>query len=172
MRNEFPRHVEGARLIEASPEVIWAVLSDFHRVDRWAPLVTRVRPLGTVPSGPGMGRRCQLRRLGRVDEVVNVWEPLERIGYRVTPLGPVDTSQSLWELESNGAGGTHVRLRLSYGMRFGIVGRLLDAFAVRRILARSLEGALALLRRHVLESGDRASAVSSVTLGASAQMPR
>lgn len=150
MTDALPHVVEGARTVEGPPEAVWAVLSDFHGVDRWAPLVVRVSALGDVESGPGMARRCRLRWLGEVDEVVNVWEPAHRIGYRVTALGPVQASQSLWELEPDGQGGTRVRLRLSYRMRFGVAGRLLDALVVRRILARNLSGALALLRRAVL----------------------
>lgn len=153
MSHETPHVVEGTRLIEAPPRAVWSVLSDFHGVDRWAPRVSRVEALGAVASGPGMARRCELRGLGSVDEVVNVWEPDERIGYRVTALGPVAASESLWELEPVDDGGaTRVRLRLRYRMRFGPAGRLLDALVARRVLARNLRGALALLRRHVLAS--------------------
>lgn len=150
MTDDLPHTVSRARRVEAPPDAVWALLSDFHGVDRWAPLVVRVSELGDVAAGPGMARRCELRWLGRVDEVVNVWEPGARIGYRVTALGPVQASQSLWVLEPDDQGGTCVRLRLAYRMRFGILGRLLDALVVRRILARNLRGALALLRRHLL----------------------
>ena len=142
------RHrIEGERLVEAEPAAVWSVLSDFHRVDRWAPRVKRVVPLGPAASGLGMARRCDIRGLGHVDEVVNVWEDGRRLGYRVTPVGPIGASQSLWELQPDGTDGTRVRLQLDYDVRFGAFGELLHVAVLRRLLERALPDALALLRR-------------------------
>ncbi len=145
------RHrVAGERRIEVPPAAVWEVLSDFHRVGAWAPRVTRVVPIGPTRRGIGTARRCRIRGLGRVDEVVNVWEEGRRLGYHVTPLGPIGASQSLWEVESDDSGCARVALRLDYDMRFGPLGALAHVLAVRRLLERNLPGALALLRRHVL----------------------
>ncbi len=145
----LPHRLVGERVIEAPTEAVWNVLSDFHGVDRWAPRVTRVIALGEVKRGLGAARHCDLRGLGGIDEVVNVWEEGRRLGYEVTALGPIRRSQSLWELAPV-AGHTRVRLQLGYEMRFGTLGRWLEPVAVRPLLGRNLPGALALLRRHVL----------------------
>ncbi len=141
--------VEGERVMGAPPDAVWAVLSDFHAVDRWAPRVKRVIPSGECTRGIGMGRHCDIRGLGGVDEVVNVWEENRRLGYRVTPVGPIGTSQSLWEIEAVGTGSAKVKLRLDYDMRLGPLGTLLHALLVRRLLEKNLPGALALLKRRV-----------------------
>lgn len=148
----FEHTIEGERIIAAAPEAVWAVLSDFHHVDRWAPRVSRVVPVGESVGGLGMARRCDVRGLGRVDEVVNVWEAGRRLGYSVAPVGPIGPAQSLWALDPTADGVTRVILRLSYDMRFGALGKLLHGLLVGRLLSRGLSGALALLRRHV-ESG-------------------
>lgn len=141
--------VEGETEIDAAADAVWEVLSDFHAVDTWAARVTRVRPLGEVPRGLGMARHCDIRRLGGVDEVVNVWEEGRRLGYSVTPVGPIGASQSLWEIEPLDPRSARVKLRLDYQMRFGPIGALLHALLVRRLLVRNLPGALALLKRRV-----------------------
>lgn len=136
-------------MIGASPEAVWAVLSNFHSVDGWAPRVRRVIAIGDATHGLGMARHCDVRGLGGVDEVVNVWEEGRRLGYSVTPVGPIGASQSLWKLDPAPEGSTLVTLRLSYDMRFGPLGALLHGLLVRRLLARNLRGALALLKRRV-----------------------
>jgi hypothetical protein len=96
-----------------------------------------------------MARHCDIRGLGGVDEVVNCWEEGRRLGYSVTPVGPIGASQSLWKIEPADSHSTRVKLRLDYEMRFGPLGALLHALLVRRLLVRNLPGALALLKRRV-----------------------
>lgn len=145
----FRHHVHGETRIEAPANAVWAVLSDFHGVADWAPLVTRVLDTGPTPNGVGAARSCTLRGLGCVDEVVVLWEEGERLGYRVTPLGPIGVSTSLWTLAPVDASATLVTLRLDYDLRFAWFGRLLHTLVARRLLERSLPGALALLKRRV-----------------------
>ncbi len=141
--------IQGETLIAASASAAWDVLSDFHGVDTWARPVTRVVALGPAARGVGAARRCDIRGLGAVDEVVTVWEEGRRLGYRVSPVGPIGRSESLWEIEPVGPLSTRVRLRLDYDMRFGPLGALLHALLVRRLLGRNLPGALAAPKRRV-----------------------
>ena len=136
-------------MIEAAPLAVWEILSDFHAVDTWVPRVARVVPIGETKRGLGTARHCDVRGLGGLDEVVNVWEESRRLGYRVTPVGPIGRSQSLWEIEPVGPKSARVKLRLDYDMRLGPLGALLHAVLVRRLLERNLPGALALLKRRV-----------------------
>lgn len=141
--------VQGETTIAAPASSVWEVLSDFYAVDRWAPLVWNVSVIGEAKPGLGAARHCDIRYLGGIDEVVTVWDEGRRLGYRVTPVGPIGTSESLWEIESIGEKTARVALRLDYAMRFGAVGGLLNALLVRRVLARNVPGALGLLRRRV-----------------------
>ncbi len=142
-------HVQGETVIDADPAAVWEVLSNFHGVDSWAPIITRVDDIGPTPRGVGAARRCQFRRLGVVDEVVVVWEEGRRLHYRVSPLGPIGDSQSCWEIHPVGERSARVVLRFDYAMRFGPLGVLLDTVAIRRLLTRNLPGALAALKRRV-----------------------
>ncbi len=150
MTADSRRHcIHGETVIDADPAAVWEVLSDFHRVDSWAPVITRVVDIGPTSRGVGAARRCQLRRLGVVDEVVVVWEEGRRLHYRVSPLGPIGDSQSSWEIDRVGERSARVELRFEYDMRFGPLGLLLETVAVRRLLTRNLPGALAALKRCV-----------------------
>jgi hypothetical protein len=159
-------YVQGETVIGAAPGAVWEVLSDFHGVDTWAPIITRVVDIGPTARGVGAARHCDFRRLGGVDEVVAVWEEGRRLSYRVSPLGPIGASQSSWEIEPVGERSARVKLRFDYDMRFGPVGVLLDALAVHRLLARNLPGALAALKRRV-ETGRmvRPSAPGDISCG-------
>ncbi len=141
--------VQGEILIAAPAPAVWEVLSDFHGVDAWAPIITRVVDIGPTSSGVGAARHCQLRWLGGVDEVVVVWEEGRRLSYRVSPLGPIGASRRSWEIDPVCERSARVKLRFDYHLRFGPLGALLHALIVRRLLARNLPGALAALRRRV-----------------------
>ena len=140
--------VSGSTFIAAPPERVWATLADFHRLDRWAPTVRKVEPVGPLRSGVGTARRMGVERLGHLLEVVTVWDEGERLGYRVSPLGPIQTSESLWRLESEDAG-CRVHLSLEYELRFGGLGRLLHRVIARKLIERRLPRILSLLQRHV-----------------------
>lgn len=143
------QYVQGETVIDAAPVAVWEVLSDFHGVDTWAPIITRVVDIGPTARGVGTARHCHLRRLGGIDEVVAVWEEGRRLSYRVSPLGPIGGSQSSWEIEPLAEQSTRVKLRLDYDLRFGPLGALLHALVVRRLLVRNLPSALAALKRRV-----------------------
>lgn len=144
--------LEAERIIEATAEDVWKVLADFQAVGEWAARIDHVEPLGEIAQGLGAGRRCTVRGLGVVDEVVDLYDPPRAFGYRVGGSGPLAGAQSRWMLAATGEGATRVRLQLSYTPRFGLLGRVLNALVYRHVLARNLPGALALLRRHVLNA--------------------
>lgn len=138
--------------IAASPAAVWAVLSDFRGLEKWAPRV-RVSPLGDKDRGIGAGRRVEVPGLGTVDEVVIQWEPEQRLSYSVTPVSVFGPGIARWRIESAGPRKTRVTERFEYDMRFGFVGALLRALVVKRKLAEAQPRMLKQFKKGVESSG-------------------
>ncbi len=148
-----PRYCSESQIeIAATPAAVWAVLSDFHGLEKWAPRV-RVTKLGDTRRGVGVGRRAVIPGLGTVDEVVIEWEPEKRLSYSVTPVSVFGPGTARWRLEAAGPHKTRVFERFEYDMRFGIVGALLHALVVRRKLAEAQPNMLKQFKKGVELSG-------------------
>ena len=90
------------RLIPASRDAVWAVLSDFGAISSWAPNVDHSCLMAEKTEGIGMVRRIQTGRT-TVVETVEVYEPGRALGYRLTGLPPVIRSvTNTWTLASTG----------------------------------------------------------------------
>lgn len=94
--------VSKTRLIPASLDAVWAVLSDFGAISAWAPNVDHSCLMAEQAEGVGMARRIQTGRT-TVVETVEVYEPGRALGYRLTGLPPVIRSvTNTWTLASTG----------------------------------------------------------------------
>ncbi len=151
--NATPRYFSESKIeIAAPPAAVWAVLSDFHGLTKWARGV-KVQPLGSTQTGLGTGRRATIPGLGTVDEVVIQWEPEQRLSYSVTPVSVFGPGIARWRLEPAGPGKTRVTERFEYDMRFGIFGALLRALVVKRKLAEAQPNMLQQFKKGVESYG-------------------
>ncbi len=139
--------VELAIRIAASPEAVWQVLANHERMPEWMPAreVVRRRPGSTDPNGVGAVRTLRLGALV-VEERITAYKPPERLEYVVIEGAPLRQHRGEVVL-SPAADGTRVGWSVSFRPLIPGTGWLLRS-AVRRLLARSLEG----LKRRV-ESG-------------------
>jgi uncharacterized protein YndB with AHSA1/START domain len=97
-RIEFMARIRTELLIDAPPDRVWTLVTDWPAQSRWIPLttVTMVRPAAGDPAGMGLGARFTGRsRLGpvRFDDPMEVadWQPpagAEPGRCRVRKLGP------------------------------------------------------------------------------------
>lgn len=79
------REVRVESTIAASPEAVWALVSDVERIQLWWPRAIS----GVVTGGEEIGREQVVvydwgRRKGTVQQRVTAWEPPHRYGWRVT----------------------------------------------------------------------------------------
>jgi len=94
--------VSKTRLIPASSDAVWAVLSDFGAISSWAANVDHSCLMAEKGEGVGMVRRIQTGR-STVVETVEVWEPGRALGYQLTGLPSVIRSvTNTWTLASTG----------------------------------------------------------------------
>ena len=96
--------------------------------------------------GMDVGTFTRSIRIGRpIDEVWSVLADIGSILETNLPFSRADICFTLLEVDD----GTEVAVPSDYSLRFGPVGRIMDAVMVRRTCARGMEGLLAGLQRHM-----------------------
>ena len=140
--------------INVSAERVWALLSDFHGLQTWAERVTDLYAIGQLSNGLGAARRCHVRGLGAIDEIVTVWGEGQQLGYRVSPVGPLGVAHSLWRIEAIGQDACKVTLTLRYDLKFGSIGKLLHFLVLKRLLQANIDRVMTILKTHLESSTD------------------
>jgi carbon monoxide dehydrogenase subunit G len=135
--------------IKAPAHKVWTALADIEAVQHYNPSVSNARCVSPVKEGVGATRHCDLKPKGWVKERVTAWEP-ERVH-------AMEVAESEWpivfmkwrtELKPD-ASGTLVTQDLEYRMKFGLLGKLMDALMMRRKLDQGINDVFAGLKRYV-----------------------
>jgi ligand-binding SRPBCC domain-containing protein len=144
--------IETTIRIQASPERVWSVLAKLDSLDRYDPGVTRSEVISSTREGPGAERKCELAPGGWFKERVAEWQPATSLSFELFECTlPVRRLQHRYELVADGDA-TILHQRMEYALKFGPIGRLLDAIAVRRKWKAGIDGFFAGLKEFV-ESG-------------------
>lgn len=148
--------LENSIRIDARPEKVWSVLATLDALDRYDPGVTKSEIVTDTREGPGSARRCELKPGGWFKEKVADWNPNESLSFELFECAlPVLRLKHSYTLTPDGSG-TVVRQRMEYELKFGPVGKLLDALMVRRKWDAGIKGFFAGLK-HYVETGRRPS---------------
>lgn len=135
-------------LIEAPPRRVWDELADIGGIHRWNPGVERSYATSDT-TGLGASRRCDLVGGHRLDETVVAWEPERRLTMRITDTDlPFERGDIHFRLQPE-AEATRVFLRPDYALKYGPLGRLLDAVYAAPRYRRGMRALLAGLKRRV-----------------------
>ncbi len=143
--------------INAPKEHVWAILADLGAVQRFHPGVKKSYYSTTQKEGVGASRVCELLPMGEVVETASAWQEGEYMkidiveGKKMPPFKQANGSYRL--REENGQ--TVVKLALNYGLKFGPIGRLMDAVMVRSQFKKVVPNMLAGLK-HYAETGEEA----------------
>lgn len=135
--------------IRAEEDSVWGVLNDFGGVASWAPYLRESSLVGELERGVGSYRVLRHFWGFRLEEAVVEWR--DHVGYtfdvRVVPY-PIGQVKETWAVET---GNPHVTVTSSvtYGMRLGWIGRLLDWVLVRHLIRREMRAGLRGLRDYV-----------------------
>jgi hypothetical protein len=138
-------------IINASTDEVWDVLKKFGSVSDWAPAVSKSYYVGSQQAGVGTKRHCEIDGFGGLDEVVTDWQEGVGFAYSVTPLGPLDKSNSSWWLTRIGDSSSKLEVTFSYDLRFGLLGKILHKLVMRRKLEKSLPDTLAAVKSHLAD---------------------
>jgi ligand-binding SRPBCC domain-containing protein len=146
--------LENSIRIDAPPGKVWSVLGSLEALDRYDPGVTKSEIVTTSREGPGSARRCDLAPGGWFKEKVADWKPNESLSFELFECTlPVRRLKHTYTLTPDGSG-TTVRQRMEYELKFGPIGKLMDAMMVRRKWDAGIKGFFAGLK-HYVATGQR-----------------
>jgi ligand-binding SRPBCC domain-containing protein len=120
--------------IDATPERVWEVLSDFGGISQAAPHLTGSRLTGTEAGGVGASRHCDLSMPGvSTEEIITRWEVNQGYGVDIEMKGmPVRDGHAEFEISTED-GQTVLTGVMSYAMPFGPLGAAIDKVAGRKM---------------------------------------
>ena len=148
--------LENSVRIDAPPEKVWSVLASLDALDRYDPVVAKSEIISLEREGPGATRRCDVKPSGYFKEKVADWKPNESLSFELFECTlPVRRLKHSYTLTPDGSG-TLVRQRMEYELKFGPIGRLMDAMMVRKKWDAGIKGFFAGLK-HYVETGRRPS---------------
>jgi len=150
--------------IEAALDAVWhAVAGDLTLVQHYNQMVSSARLVGSQRGDVGAVRRCELKPNGFVEERVWEWTPNKAIGLEVAASEwPIVFMKWKTELEAVGEA-TLVRQEMSYKLKFGPLGTLMDALVMRRKLDGGIRDLFASLKRYVETSKEPAGIATPFT---------
>ena len=141
--------LENSIRIEASPGDVWSVLAALELLDRYDPGVKKSVLVSDAKEGPGAARRCDLVPGGWFKETVAEWKPHEALSFELVECTlPVRRLKHSYTLSAEG-GSTFVHQKMEYELKFGPLGKLMDALMVRRKWNAGIEGFLSGLKGYV-----------------------
>jgi uncharacterized protein YndB with AHSA1/START domain len=133
------------RQIQAPPEVVWEVLNDFGEIQRWSPGVKYSVLTSEGPVGLGSTRHCDFTPMGRAEERIETYEPLQRMTVRLYDMAwmPLVDATADFRLAASD-GGTD--LTFHYSFTPNLLGRLMGRVFGSQ-MHKGLEGIVDGLRR-------------------------
>ncbi len=134
--------------IAAPMERIWAALANLEELEKYDPTVRRSTATTPSKSGLGSARRVEMRD-GKnwFEEKCTVLQPHEALAYELTACSfPVHGLQHTYRFEKTGDGKITVRQVMQYRMKFGFLGKILDALLVRKQSDRGIKAFMAGLK--------------------------
>jgi len=123
--------------INAPADEVWGAIADFGGVYKWAPNVTSSYSTTEANGGVGAGRHCEVPGFGGIDEEIVEWKEGHSYKYQVENIGPIGKLVNEWSVTSHGNKSV-VTTNVSYRMRFGIMGALMDKLMVRRSIRKAM----------------------------------
>ena len=119
--------------IHARKELVWGALQNIGAIERFHPLVKKSKSLTEKKGGLGAVRSCELLPMGVMQEQVVDWQEgrsfeMEVIGGKMLP--PHTFMKGVIALQEQGLS-TDVKFTLTYQLKFGILGSLMDALMIR-----------------------------------------
>ncbi|HET7152439.1 MAG TPA: SRPBCC family protein [Candidatus Kapabacteria bacterium] len=120
-------------LISAPVEKIWSTLSNVEELDKYDPTVAKSMTLSQNKSGVGAMRKVTMQD-GKnwFEERCTACEPNKALTYELTACSfPVSELKHSYRFEQIG-GQVKVTQVMEYQVKFGVLGKIMDALMVRR----------------------------------------
>ena len=131
--------VKGITTLNATVEIgapqshVWAVLEQPGAIERFHPLIKKSYMISETQKGEGAKRYCELLPMGAMEELITHWEEGQRFTTEVVGgkmLPPFRFMHGTIEIHAS-EGGTLANFSLSYQLKYGFWGRLMDLLLIR-----------------------------------------
>ncbi len=143
-------------LIDASPQKVWAALADFGNIYLFNPNVPQSYLTSEQTAGVGTTRHCDFNMMGAsVEERIVEWQENKSMKvdiYAWKNLPGIKKMTAALKLdEVNGR--TRLQGTMEYTLKYGPLGKIMDASMMKPRNTKAWEGLLAGIKRH-LETGE------------------
>tara|TARA_B110000211_G_C14088057_1_gene557578 strand:+ start:532 stop:1032 length:501 start_codon:yes stop_codon:yes gene_type:complete len=131
--------------IETSKTKVWAILSDLGGVYKFHPGVVHSYYSTDSKNGVGAARICELAPMGKIEETAVDWVEGEQYTLKLDPLEkapPLKDAKGIVKLTEVSPNQTKVTVDLSYGVKLGIIGKMLNSLVLKDQLNKGIEGLL------------------------------
>ncbi len=144
-------HIAVSRTLSFPVTRVWTALADFGGVHRYSAGVesSPINP-GTPATGVGAERNCKLYDGNNIQERITEFVDNERLGIEVFQTSmPIKRAQVQFQLVSTKDSGCELSMTMDYTLKFGLVGKLMDAMMMKAAMTKSLARLLAALEQHL-----------------------
>lgn len=137
--------------IDASKQAVWEIVSNLGDIYKFHPGVSKSYYTTDKVEAIGAARICELRPVGKILETVKNWE--EGNGFLLEIEGiekalPAKEFTGHFQLERVDNNKTQVSLTLSYEMKLGLIGDLLNKLIIRSKMEEGIDALLSGLKVH------------------------
>ncbi len=133
--------------IAAPPEKIWPFLVEPDKILKWFYLLLKFEYTGEQRSGVSTTFYYEEKSAGRLMELhyrITEWVENERLAFIMTS-GPLKKNDQIWSIEATPSG-SRFTLTEDVEMPWGIIGKIMEALFVGRIVGKHQEEILANLK--------------------------
>ncbi len=137
-------------VISAPIEQVWGSLADIGSIYLWNPGVKASHQTTNGEVGVGSCRHCNLGGKNFLDEEVVTFDPPRQITFRITNSNmPFQSADIRFTLKQKKTEETSVTVSPIYQLKYGPIGKLLDAVMVRNQYQKGMGELLQGLKNHV-----------------------
>jgi ribosome-associated toxin RatA of RatAB toxin-antitoxin module len=143
------QHARATRIIHAPPATLWPLIADVTAINRWSSAVASVDLLSDEACGLGAARRCNFYDGSSVREDIIELDETKRVRLKLSEFSvPMKRLEAEISLRKIGDDDTEASFEMFYEVKWGIVGLLMGATVVRRMMGKVASGSLAGLNHH------------------------
>ena len=143
-------HHERNLTIDATPEAVWAVLSQYMHIDEFAPQITSVDALTDGEVGLGSKRRNHFANGTSVVEEVTTWKPGSGYTVKLSDMAAMPLHEANSEIRITPTGGkTKVTWTFEYRVKYGPLGWLMGQTMMKMMMGKIIDANLQGLSKKV-----------------------
>ncbi|MCZ6898723.1 MAG: SRPBCC family protein [Bacteroidetes bacterium] len=138
--------------INASKQSVWKIISNLGDIYKFNPGVSKSYYTTDEVEGVGAARICELLPAGKILETVKSWEDGSGFVLQIDPIEkapPVKDFTGHFQLKEINLNSTNVSLTVSYEMKLGLVGDILNKVMIKSKLEKGIDALLAGLKVYI-----------------------